>query len=281
MLEIGTTHNLEILYIDERGAALAWNEGQSVLLPQSQVPAKATPGQYLQVFVYRGRKEALIATLVPPLAQSGEFALMRVKHTNQYGAFMDWGLDKDLLVPFAQQTEKMQQDRHYIIHVGVDNSGRLIGSAKVERFLNPDPSALTPGHEVTALVWQFTDLGAKLILDNTWAGLLYRSEIPAGLKRGDRLQVYVQRVRDDGGVDVSLSPVGKAAREQAADRILRELKKHKHLPLHDGSSPAEIEAALGLSKKAFKRAVGILYKEGKIALKGDGIHLKPQTKSKT
>jgi len=277
MLEIGTTHNLEILHIDERGATLGWNEGQSVLLPQSQVPAQAAPGQHLQVFVYRGRKEALIATLTPPVAQSGEFALMRVKHTNQYGAFMDWGLDKDLLVPFAQQPEKMQLDRHYIIHVGVDNTGRLIGSAKVERFLNPDPGALTPGQEFTALVWQFTDLGAKLILDNTWAGLLYRSEVPAGLKRGDRLQVYVQRVRDDGGVDVSLTPVGKVAREQAAEHILRELRKHPHIPLHDGSTPAEIEAALGLSKKAFKRAVGILYKEGKIALKGDGIHLKPKS----
>ncbi|MFO7832421.1 MAG: S1-like domain-containing RNA-binding protein [Desulfuromonadaceae bacterium] len=280
MLEIGTTHNLEILHIDERGATLAWNEGQNVLLPQSQVPAQAAPGQHLQVFVYRGRKEALIATLTPPIAQSGEFALMRVKHTNQYGAFMDWGLDKDLLVPFAQQPEKMQLDRHYIIHVGVDNTGRLIGSAKVERFLNPDPSALVPGQEVAALVWEFTDLGAKLILDNTWTGLLYRSEIPPGLKRGDSLQVYIQRVREDGGVDVSLTPVGKVAREQAVERILLELKKDPHLPLHDGSTPAEIEAALGLSKKAFKRAVGILYKEGKIDLKGDGIHLKPQTKGK-
>jgi hypothetical protein len=277
MLEIGTTHNLEILNIDERGATLAWNPGETVLLPQSQVPPQSTVGQKLKVFVYRGRKEALIATLEPPVARSGEFALMRVKHTNQYGAFMDWGLDKDLLVPFAQQGEKMLQDRHYIIHVGVDNTGRLIGSAKVERFLNPDTSTLVPGQEVTALVWQFTDLGAKLILDNTWAGLLYRSEIPAGLKRGDRIQVYIQRVRDDGGVDVSLSPVGKAARDQAAERILRELKKQPHLPLHDGSSPAEIEAALGLSKKAFKRAVGNLYKEGKIVLKGDGIHLKAKS----
>ncbi|MCA1796678.1 MAG: GntR family transcriptional regulator [Geobacteraceae bacterium] len=277
MLEIGTTHNLEILNIDERGATLEWNPGETVLLPQSQVPAHAAVGQKLKVFVYRGRKEALIGTLNPPLAQSGEFALMRVKQSNQFGAFMDWGLDKDLLVPFAQQPEKMQLDRHYIVHVGVDNSGRLIGSAKVERFLNPDLSALSPGQEVTALVWQFTDLGAKLILDNTWAGLLYRSEIPAGLKRGDRLQVYVQRVRDDGGMDVSLSPVGKAAREQAAEHILSELKKHQHIPLHDGSTPAEIEAALGLSKKAFKRAVGILYKEGKIALKADGIHLKTKS----
>ena len=274
MLEIGTTHNLEILHIDERGATLAWNEGHSVLLPQSQVPEQAAPGQRLEVFVYRGRKEALVATLEPPIAQSGEFALMRVKHTNQYGAFMDWGLDKDLLVPFAQQPEKLQQDRHYIIHVGIDNTGRLIGSAKVERFLSPDLSTLTPGQEVTALVWQFTDLGAKLILDNTWSGLLYRSEVPSGLKPGDRLQVYVQRVREDGGVDISLNPVGKVAREQAAERILRELKKAQQLPVHDGSTPAEIEAALGLSKKAFKRAVGTLYKEGKIELLPTGIRLK-------
>ncbi len=274
VLEIGTTHNLEILQIDARGATLAWNEGQSVLLPQSQVPPQATPGQRIQVFVYRGRKEVLIATLEPPIAQSGEFALMRAKQTNQYGAFMDWGLDKDLLVPFAQQPEPMQLDRHYIIHVGVDNSGRLIGSAKVERFLNPDPSALVPGQEVSALVWQFTDLGVKLILDHTYAGLLYRSDLPEGLKRGDRLQVYVQRVREDGGVDVSLTPVGKVAREQAGARILRELQQHKTLPLHDGSTPEEIQAALGLSKKAFKRAVGTLYKEGKIELLPAGIGLK-------
>lgn len=274
MLEIGTTHNLEILNIDERGATLEWNPGETVLLPQSQVPAQATPGQKIKVFVYRGRKEALIATLTPPIAQSGEFALMRVKQSNQYGAFMDWGLDKDLLVPFAQQPEKMQLDRHYIVHVGVDNSGRLIGSAKVERFLNPDTGTLVPGQEVTALVWQFTDLGAKLILDNTWGGLLYRSEVPAGLKRGDHLQVYIQRVREDGGVDVSTQPVGKAARDQAAERIMRELKKHGQLPLHDGSTPEEIKTALGISKKAFKRAVGNLYKEGKISLNKSDIRLK-------
>lgn len=274
MLEIGTTHDLEILHIDERGATLKWNPGETVLVPQSQVPAQATPGQKIRVFVYRGRREALIGTLNPPIAQSGEFALMRVKQSNQYGAFMDWGLDKDLLVPFAQQPEKMQLDRHYIVHVGVDNSGRLIGSAKVERFLNPDTSPLIPGQEATALVWQFTDLGAKLILDNTWGGLLYRSDIPAGLKRGDRLQVYIQRVRDDGGVDVSTQPVGKAARDQAAERIMRELKKHGELPLHDGSTPEEIKTALGISKKAFKRAVGNLYKEGRISLNKSDIRLK-------
>lgn len=273
-LEIGTTHNLEILHIDTRGATLAWNPGESVLLPQSQVPPQAVAGQYIKVFVYRGRKEVLIATLEPPIAQSGEFALMRVKQTNQYGAFMDWGLDKDLLVPFAQQPEKMLLDRHYIVHVGVDNSGRLIGSAKVERYLNPDPRALIPGQEVSALVWQFTDLGVKLILDNTYTGLLYRSDLPEGIKRGDRLQAYVQRVREDGGVDVSLTPVGKVAREQDGERILRELKQHKTLPLHDRSTPEEIQTTLGLSKKAFKRAVGTLYKEGKIELLPAGIALK-------
>ena len=228
--------------------------------------------------MYLGRKEALIATLEPPLAQSGEFALMRVRQTNKYGAFMDWGLDKDLLVPFAQQPEKMLLDRHYIIHVGIDNSGRLVGSAKVERFLDPDTSALSSGQQVEAMVWQFTDLGAKLILNNTWAGLLYRSEIPAGLKRGDRLQVYIQRVREDGGVDVSLRPVGKSAREHDSTTLLQALKKHKHLPVHDGSSPEEIHATLGMSKKAFKRAVGILYKEGKIELLPDGIRLKQARK---
>ncbi len=274
VLEIGTTHNLEILDIDTRGATLAWNNGQSILLPQSQVPPQALVGQHLRVFVYRGRKEVLIATLEPPIAQNGEFALMRVKQTNEFGAFMDWDLDKDLLVPFAQQPEKMLLDRHYIVHVGIDNTGRLIGSAKVERYLNPDPSALVPGQEVNALVWQFTDLGVKLILDNTYTGLLYRSELPEGIKRGDRLQAYVQRVREDGGVDLSLTPVGKVAREQDGERILRELKQHKTLPLHDRSTPEEIQAALGLSKKAFKRAVGTLYKEGKIDLLPSGIALK-------
>jgi len=279
VLEIGTTHNLEILDIDTRGATLVWNPGESVLLPQSQVPPEAGVGQYLRVFVYRGRKEVLIATLEPPVAQSGEFALMRVKQTNEFGAFMDWDLDKDLLVPFAQQPEKMLLDRHYIVHVGVDNTGRLIGSAKVDRFLNLDPSALIPGQEVSALVWQFTDLGVKLILDNTYAGLLYRSDLPEGVKRGDRLQAYVQRVREDGGVDVSLTPVGKVAREQDGERIMRELQQHKTLPLHDRSTPEEIQAILGLSKKAFKRAVGTLYKEGKIELLPDAIGLKPGLKS--
>jgi len=272
MLEIGHIHTLLIEEINDSGALLRF-DNELVLLPQREVKAAMHVGQELNVFVYRGRQDRLVGTLKPPIAQVGEFALMRVSQANKYGAFLDWGLDKELLVPFADQPERMQVDRHYLVRVCIDNSGRLIASARIERYLETQHN-LQVGQEVDLLLWKFTDLGAKVIINNRYGGLLYRDELPKGIARGDKLRGYIKRTREDFLIDVTLSKVGKAGREDARQTLLQALQREKVLPLHDKSTPAEIEATLGMSKKAFKRAVGILYKEGLIDMEENGIRLK-------
>lgn len=272
MLEIGHVYTLRIEELSESGALLRF-ENEMILLPQREVSSAMSVGQELDVFVYRGRQDRLVCTLKPPVAQVGEFALLRVSQANKYGAFLDWGLDKELLVPFADQPERMQVDRHYLVRICVDNSGRLIASARIERYLEVQHN-LQVGQEVDLLLWKFTDLGAKVIINNRYGGLLYRDELPAGIARGDKFSGYIKRVREDFLVDVNIHKVGKAGRDDARQFLLETLQQAGSLPLTDKSTPDEIEEALGLSKKAFKRAVGALYKEGLIALEEHCIRLK-------
>ncbi|MEA3466373.1 MAG: S1-like domain-containing RNA-binding protein [Thermodesulfobacteriota bacterium] len=273
MLEIGHVHKLVIDQINDSGALLRFGD-ELVLLPQREVARSMHVGQDLAVFVYRGRQDRLVATLKPPVAQVGEFALLRVSQANQYGAFLDWGLDKELLVPFAEQPERMRIDRHYIVRVCLDNSARLIGSARIERHLDAERIDLIVGQEVDLLLWKLTDLGAKMIIDNRYGGLLYRDELPHGIDRGVTMKGYVKRVREDYLIDVTLRKVGKAGREDSRQFLLEALQEQGMVPLTDKSSPEQIEALLGLSKKAFKRAVGALYKEGLIVLDAECIRLK-------
>jgi len=272
MLQIGHIYTLCIENLNESGALLRF-EDETILLPQREVTAAMHVGQELDIFVYRGRQDRLVGTLKPPVAQVGEFALLRVSQVNKYGAFLDWGLDKELLVPFADQPERMQLDRHYLVRIGVDNSGRLIASARIERYLEVQHD-LHVGQEVELLLWKFTDLGAKVIINNSFGGLLYRDDLAPGIARGDKFVGYIKRVREDFLVDVTIHKVGKAGREDARQFLLEAIQQAKTIPLTDKSSPNEIEELLGLSKKAFKRAVGALYKEGIITLEEDSIHLK-------
>ena len=272
MLEIGHVHKLLIDQINESGALLRFND-EMALLPQREVKNSMYCGQEISVFIYRGRQDRLVATMKPPLAQVGEFALMRVSQANQYGAFLDWGLDKELLVPFADQPERMLVDQHYIVYVCLDNSGRLIASARIERHLEV-ANDLKVGDEVDLLLWKFTDLGAKVIINNRFGGLLYRDELPQGSARGAKMVGYIKRLREDYLIDVTLRKVGKAGREDARQFLLEALQQHQSLALTDKSSPEQIDAVLGLSKKAFKRAVGALYKEGLIILEEESIRLK-------
>jgi predicted RNA-binding protein (virulence factor B family) len=272
MIEIGRMHTLSVERIDERGATLLL-EDQPVLLPRNEVSPQMKTGDELTVFVYRGRQDVLVATFKKPLAMAGEFALLRVSQANKFGAFLDWGLDKELMVPFAEQPERMKVGRDYIVHVGLDNSGRLVGSARIERYLEQDEVDLCPGQEVDVLIWQFTDLGAKVIINNRFGGLIYRDDLPAGVKRGETGKAYVMRVREDNLVDITLRKVGKAGLDEARQVVFEALQQEGRLPLTDKSSPEEIEQLLGLSKKAFKRAVGTLYKERLIELVDGEIRL--------
>lgn len=272
MLEIGRAQTLTIDYIDQRGAWLRTGE-EPILLPSRQVPENARPGTPVEVFVYL-HAGAPMATLRQPLAQVGEFALLRVNTADQSGTFLEWGMEKELLVPFSEQPKRMKQGQYYMVRVCLDDQGRCFASGRIDRWLERDNIELEEGQPVSMLIWQFTDLGAKVIVEHRYSALLYRSEVQPEMKPGDRLKGFVKSLRTDGKVDVTLHRAGKAGTDRAVGILLEALGKSGFLPLHDNSPPELIRKQLGMSKKAFKKAVGGLYKTGRIELLDNGIRLK-------
>jgi predicted RNA-binding protein (virulence factor B family) len=216
-----------------------------------------------------------IATLKRPLAEFGEFALMRAGQVNSHGAFMDWGLSKDLLVPPREQPEPMKTGRRYLVKVRLDRQGRPIGTARVEKCLSSPDESIAEGEKVDLIVYQFTPLGAKVIINHRFSGLLYRDEIGNRLNYGDQLKGYIKQIRGDGKIDCTLSLGSRDDLAVAREVILKALNKADgFLPLHDKSPPEEIQEMLGLSKKLFKKGVGGLYRTGTIELTDDGVRLK-------
>lgn len=266
-------HRLKITRIDKKGIWLDAGE-LPAHLPLREAP-QAVPGEELEVFLFQVIPGELQATLRPPLAQAGEFAVLKVKSTSPHGAFLDWGLAKDLLVPLSLQTERMQVSWSYLVKVDVDQQGRPFGNARIEECLDQSRPELAEGEAVALLVWQLTALGAKVIVNNRYLGLLYRDELPAGSYPGMALSGYLKRLREDGKLDVSLHREGAAGLADAREAILKTLAANDGmLPLHDKSAPAEIKRILGLSKKTFKKAVGGLYKDGLVILTDAAIRLK-------
>jgi predicted RNA-binding protein (virulence factor B family) len=277
MLEFGHMNRLEVRKIDNDGAWLQAGQ-EKVLLPKREVTAEISAGDRLDVFVYADASGSPVATLRQPFAEAGEFALMRVNQITVHGAFMDWGLTKDLLVPIKEQLEKMHAGGYYIVKVRLDHEGRPIGSARINKNLTEVDNTLEVGQEVDLLVWQFTELGAKVIIDHRFNGLLYNDEIGDRLKYGDRLKGYVRQIRSDGKIDCTLSMGTKDDRDDARAKLMRALIDHEGLlPLHDKSPPEVIQETLGVSKKIFKKAVGGLYKSGLVELTEDGLRLKEKS----
>jgi predicted RNA-binding protein (virulence factor B family) len=273
MLEIGRMHTLQVDHVDAHGAWLR-GDGEMVLLPRREVSAEPKPGDLLSVFVSREAGGSLLATLRRPLAQVGEFALLRVRQVSRPGAFLDWGLEKDLLVPYSEQPERMQVGRRYLVKVCLDSLGRLVATARIDRCLEKEKIDLVEGEAVELVIWEFTDLGAKVLINDLYAGLLYQDELKGGLKRGDRLKGYVRCLREDRKIDVTLHKGGAEGVAEAKEAILAALRQGGFLPLHDQSPPAVIQQVLGMSKKTFKKAVGGLYKGGLVELDAEGIRLK-------
>ena len=273
MLEIGKKNILKVEVIDQQGAWLSGGE-ERILLPKREVPASLAAGDQATVFVYNDLTGKSVATLREPLAEVGECALMKVLQVNRHGAFLDWGLFKDLLVPPKEQPEPMKPGRRYVVKVRLDRQGRPLGTARIEQALTHTDIDLEDGQEVGLLVWRFTPLGARVVVDQRYDGLLYREDIDEHLQYGDRLTGYVRKVRADGKVDVTLRRGGSAEIDSAKAKIMQKIQDGGgFLPLHDGSSPGEIRKALGMSKKLFKKAVGGLYKAGTIRLEADGLRL--------
>lgn len=274
LLALGQMHELPVAAVDGQGAWLLAGR-ERVLLPQREVPAGLLLGTYLQVFVYADMDGKPVATLRRPKALVGEFAFLKVKKIGPHGAFLDWGLEKDLLVPLKEQPEPMQPGHSYVVKVRLDRQGRPLGTARIDKCLSNAEIELAEGEQVDLLVWQFSALGAKVIVNGRHAGLLYRDEIGNRLNYGDRLTGYVRRLRADHKLDITLRQGATSEIDAAKTKIMAALNKGGGiLALHDHSPPAAVEAALGMSKKQFKKAVGGLYKAGLINLTARGISLK-------
>jgi uncharacterized protein len=275
MSDIGRIVTLTVDRVDDRGIWLR-SDSEPILLSRRDAASAVQPGEELSVFLYRDGSGHVRATLKHPHAQVGEFALLTVRAVGPYGAFLDWGVEKDLLVPFRHQPEKMEEGRSYLVRVALDREGRPFATARIEDYLEPRAEGLSEGDEIFLTLWQFTDLGAKVIVNHRFGGLLYRDELRPGSRPGNRLTGYVKRLREDGKIDVTLRKIGTKGAEEAREIVLVALKKSPEgfLPLNDESSPEKIRQMLGLSKKAFKKALGGLYKGGLVELTREGVRLK-------
>lgn len=272
-IELGKYNRLEVVKEVDFGMYLDGGEEGEILLPSRYVPQGCKVGDELDVFIYLDNEERLVATTLTPLVQVGQFACLEVAWVNQYGAFLHWGLMKDLFVPFREQKMKMEVGKKYVVHAHLDDeSYRIVASAKVERYLSKERAAYRPGEEVDILVWQKTDLGFKAIINNAHAGLLYESEVFQPLHTGMSMKAYVKQVRDDGKIDLMLQKPGQAKVEDFSVTLLEYIREQGgHTPLNDKSPAEEIYAAFGVSKKTFKKAVGDLYKKRLVVLAEDGI----------
>ena len=277
MIKLGNYNTLRITRFTDHGDYLDGGELGEILMPKAYVRSEMRPGTEVNVFVYLDQSERLVGTLETPLARVGDFAFLKVAWVNEYGAFLDWGLMKDLFVPFREQKLPMQQGRSYLVHIHIDSeTQRIVASAKVERYLQPAMrSDYHRGQEVEIVVQQKTPLGFKVIADNRCAGLIYDDQIfEQEPHAGDVLTATVVNVRPDGKLDLSLQRIGKGRFRDFADQLRHQLQEAGGtLPFTDHSTPEEIQQNFGVSKKTFKRAVGTLYKNREIVITNQAISL--------
>jgi len=270
---------LNIARITPSGAFLTTDEGD-ILLPGKFIPQGAMPGTAVEVFIYLDSEDRPVATVQKPLAVVGEFALLKVTDTNaKVGSFLDWGLDKDLLLPFGEQLAPVKKGEQVLVRVYQDSSGRIAASARLDRFLQPSDGSLSEGDAVDLFIYAYSDLGAKVVINNRYGGLLFRNELYGRPKAGEKLRGYVKKIREDGKIDITLRKGGAQEARSDRDLVLAALTTATDgfLPLTDKSNPETISGLLKLSKKSFKKAVGGLYREGLITMAADGIRLKNKT----
>jgi len=275
MIQLGRCQELEVVRILAIGAILG-DPTDEVLLPRKYLPRGLEVGDTVRVFVHTDSDDRLVATTRMPSATLGNIAVMEVVDRTPHGAFVDWNLDKDLFVPAIEQHHAMRVGSRYVVEVRCDErTDRLIGSSRLGRFFDPDTDHLRPGQEVDLLVWSFNDHGAQVVVDNRHSGLIYADQVPRNLRVGDALRGYVERLRDEGKLDISLRKLGVAAGRDAQERILEALRATDDgfLPFHDKSPPEAITRQFGLSKRVFKAAIGGLFKRELIELLDDGIRL--------
>ncbi len=275
MLHLGIKNTLRILRGTGVGMFLGDDEGNDVLLPKKYVPENAIVGDDIEVFIYRDSEDRIIATNLEPKIQLNQFACLQVKSVTAIGAFLDWGLEKDLFVPFREQNKKMEEGRWYAVYLYLDEeTDRLVASCKVNRYFEKENIDLQIGQEVDLLIFEETDLGLNAIINNKYKGLIYENEIFQRIKIGTRTKGFVKNIRDDNRIDLSLQKQGYANVEPNAERILEKLKANNgFLDVTDKSDANYVMYQLEMSKKTFKKAVGALYRQKIIRIEEDGIYL--------
>ncbi len=273
MLEIGKYNTLKILREVDFGFYLEGYEWGDILMPKRYVTQELKIGDDVEVMVYLDGEERLIATTEKPYAQVGEVAFLEVKDVNQFGAFLDWGLKKELFVPFAEQKLKMEVGRRYLVYIFLDEkTERVMASAKLNKYIDQAPPLYKTGQKFLGHVWSKTDFAYKVIIDSSHVGVLYTNEVFKNLQIGQRVDVYIKKVRDDLKIDLSLTPISVERFDEFSEMVLQQLEKSNgFIKVSDNSPPEKIYELFGMSKKNFKKALGKLYKERKIMLHNDGI----------
>lgn len=275
MIILGQFNTLEILRHTSVGLFLGDKDGNDVLLPNKYVPDAYEIGDDIEVFCYLDYDERPVATNLEPGIVVGEFQLLHVVDVNEFGAFLDWGLEKHLLVPYREQRSKMQEGQWYVVYCYLDDkSNRLVASNKLNKFISNDELTVRVREKVELIVTHQTDLGWEVIINNKHKGLVYFNEVFKEIAIGDVMAGVIKAIRTDNKIDVSLQPLGEKILEPAANKIYQALVAlGGFLPLHDKSDPEAIKKELQMSKKTFKKGIGTLYKARKITIKVDGIEL--------
>ncbi len=275
MIEIGKYNTLRVIKVVDFGIYLDGEERGEILLPNEYVPKDCFPDDYLKVFIYFDSEDRIIATTEVPNIQVGEFAWMKVVSTSSVGAFLDWGLRKDLLVPFREQRDRMTEGKSYLVYAYVDDaSDRIVATAKIEKYLGNVPVQYKSGQEVDVLIARKSDLGYNVIVDNLHWGLVYRNEIFRPLRLGQKLKGYIKEVREDDKIDITLQKKGYDRINGIVERILEKLEDNGGvLDVSDKTAPEIIYNLFECSKKDYKKAIGTLFKERKIELTATEIKL--------
>ena len=278
MIQLGKRNDMKVLRMVDFGAYLDAGDIGEILLPNRYVPEGCKVGDEVNVFVYLDSEERLVATTQKSLVEVNHFACLEVKWVNEHGAFLDWGLMKDLFCPFKEQKQKMQVGYKYVVYAYIDAvTYRIVASAKLEKFISNERPPYSKGDEVDIIVCQRTDLGFKVIVDEKFYGMLFDKDVFKPLRKGDRMKAYIKQIRPDDKIDVVLqNESGRELVEGFAERLLQELFASEGgcLPYHDKTDADEIYRVFGVSKKTFKRAVGDLYKRNLITLSDNGIELR-------
>ena len=275
MVEIGRINKLTIKRVRDYGAHLDGGESGNILLPKKYVPEKCRPGDEVEVFVYADREDRLRATTEKPYATVGQFAQLRVVANSSSGAYLDWGLQKDLLVPKREQRIKMEEGKTYVVFVFLDKkTNRITASSKLDKFLSLQPPNYNEGEEVDLFICDKTDLGYAVVVNNSHWGMVYKNEVFQKLQIGQQLKGYIKKIREDLKIDVSLQQSGYQRVSDISQNILKTIKdRGGSISVNDKSPPETIYSLFGVSKKTFKKAIGSLYKKRLITIDTNGVKL--------